>query len=444
MDYPKGIPECGADALRFGLVEQARQGNDVNLDIDRVVGYRHFCNKLWNAVKFGNMAMGADFKPTYGVVEEKCAEFGFVDKWILSRLNTAIRGMDEKLKAFEFADATSVIYHFWLNDFCDTYLELSKPVLRGDDAAAADISRNVLWTCIDCGLRLLHPMMPFVSEELYHRIPRAEGPELIQSPVFSISIAPYPQPVDQWASASIESDMKVVQSVSKACLGLRNNYKLTKQRPKLYVFAADEAMRTIVGATADVLATMGQVADVETLNDKSKLPENCAMQATSTDGVEVYMSLVGLIDFGAEVLRFEKSKEQKSDALSELEEKMQKAPDKVKEKNAPKMEGWRQEIASFEKEIASARASLEADKGAGAVRAINVKLETMRLEKRKTKVKKWISQLEKKAKKQKKATDEEKAENEVKFAGWRAELAEIETKLAASKASLEAPTGAEA
>uniref|UniRef100_A0A667ZQ25 valine--tRNA ligase n=1 Tax=Myripristis murdjan TaxID=586833 RepID=A0A667ZQ25_9TELE len=169
-DYPTGIPECGTDALRFALCAYTSQGRDINLDVNRILGYRHFCNKLWNAVKFAMKTLGDNFVPS-----EKAQSVS--DRWILSRLSAAVALCGAGFQAYDFPAITTAIYNFWLYELCDVYL-----VRKWCD-------QQTLYTCLEVGLRLLAPIMPFVTEELFQRLPRRRP----QDNPPSISVTPYPE-----------------------------------------------------------------------------------------------------------------------------------------------------------------------------------------------------------------------------------------------------------
>uniref|UniRef100_A0A8C1RWU6 valine--tRNA ligase n=1 Tax=Cyprinus carpio TaxID=7962 RepID=A0A8C1RWU6_CYPCA len=208
-DYPSGIPECGTDALRFALCAYTSQGRDINLDVNRILGYRHFCNKLWNAVKF------------------LCGSESVSDRWILSRLSAAVALCDSGFQAYDFPTITTAIYNFWLYELCDVYLESVKPVLSRTDSEGqkqADICRQTLYTCLEVGLRLLSPIMPFVTEELFQRLPRRRAQD---SPP-SICVTPYPETSE--VSRGQRSSMEFVMSVVKTIRSLRADYNLTKTR----------------------------------------------------------------------------------------------------------------------------------------------------------------------------------------------------------------------
>ena len=186
-DFPNGIPECGTDALRFALCSYTSQGRDINLNVLRVEGYRHFCNKLWNATKFvlGHLAADAGFRPSRldGVRAAAGGPLGVAERWIVSRLNKTVAAAGKGMADYDLGAAATAIYSFFLYDFCDVYLEVCKPALTAGPAAA---EKGVLFHCLETGLRLLQPMMPFVTEELWQRLPRLPGD------AESIVVAPYP------------------------------------------------------------------------------------------------------------------------------------------------------------------------------------------------------------------------------------------------------------
>lgn len=233
-EFPAGIPECGADALRFGLLAYLVQTRDVNLDVGRVVGYRNFCNKLWNATRFALAKLGDDFVPSADGLAAARAANVTADAWILSRLDAAVAAVNAAFATYAFADAVSAAYNFWLYDLCDVYLELAKRVISGtdaDDAARVAATRHVLYECLDVGLRLLHPMMPFVTEELYQRLPGAAARS-----VPSIMVAPFPVSRDGWQSPAAEAAMDTVTTLVHACRSLKASYSLPPSaRPDVVV-----------------------------------------------------------------------------------------------------------------------------------------------------------------------------------------------------------------
>ncbi|XP_033121226.1 valine--tRNA ligase-like isoform X2 [Anneissia japonica] len=223
-DYPNGIPECGTDALRFALCAYTAQGRDINLDVMRVLGYRHFCNKMWNATRFATMTLGEGFTPKAKF--ELCGLEGPMDRWILSRLASAVQACEIGWPVFDFSSITTSIHHFWLYDLCDYYLEYMKPIVQSGDSARVDAVRQVLYTCLDIGLRLISPFMPFISEELFQRLPRrTEG----EPP--SICVTRYPDVKEcPFSNEKLDSDVEFVQSIIKQIRSLRADYNLVKTK----------------------------------------------------------------------------------------------------------------------------------------------------------------------------------------------------------------------
>ena len=170
-DFPNGIPQCGTDALRFALCNYSATGRDINLEIAKVEAWRKFCNKLWNATKFAMLKFEDGWTPLPS--EKPSGDESLVEKWILHKLNTAVSAVNGSLHERNFMHATEDAYTFWLYELCDVYIEAIKLVT--DPAAepkARRSAQNTLYTVLDNGLRLLHPFMPYVTEELWQRLPR--------------------------------------------------------------------------------------------------------------------------------------------------------------------------------------------------------------------------------------------------------------------------------
>jgi valyl-tRNA synthetase len=156
----------GTDAFRFTLAAFAAQGRDIILSEKRIEGYRAFCNKIWNATRFILMNLGEDFTP--GTYDKSNLEV--FDKWILHTMNETVKAVDSALQQYKFNEAASLIYEFWWNEFCDWYLELVKQRIYSKDPAMKEssaIAKQTLYTVLKTGLKLLHPFMPFITEEIW-------------------------------------------------------------------------------------------------------------------------------------------------------------------------------------------------------------------------------------------------------------------------------------
>ena len=233
-DYPNGIPECGTDALRFALCAYTAQGRDINLDVLRIQGYRHFCNKLWNATRFASInGLGAEFtpKPSIGYLRDNMKQLRVMDKWILSRLSDTVTQCNEGLKKYDLTSATTALFNFWLYDLCDYYIEYLKPSFYAqqqtdEQKRNADNSKEILYTCLDSALRLISPFMPFISEELYQRLPRRQP--ATDAP--SICVTPYPTDDEYklFRNEPVEESVKLSQEAINKIRSLRADYQLVQ------------------------------------------------------------------------------------------------------------------------------------------------------------------------------------------------------------------------
>ncbi|GFR43813.1 hypothetical protein Agub_g4939 [Astrephomene gubernaculifera] len=357
-DFPDGIEECGTDALRFALVAYTAQARDINLDIKRVVAYRHWCNKLWNAIKFAMMNLPPGFEPPrQQLVAADCPP---ACRWILSRLNNAIGVIVQAMEAYDFSTATQRVYALWQNELCDVFIEVMKPVMAFDDskpelAAAKRLTRETLWTCLDAGLRLLHPFMPFVTEELWQRLPR--HPDMAS--YASIMLTPYPAPSAAWDCPAAERAMEFALATVGAVRKMRSDYGLTKQKPHLYVACSDEDKCSQLRSLQLEVATLSASCDVALLAAGEAAPLGCSVGIVD-EATTVHMGLKGILDPALEIAKLEKKSTEVAGRIEQLKKKMSlpaydKTPEDVKAADAEK-------LAKAEAEQAAAAAATEAMK----------------------------------------------------------------------------------
>uniref|UniRef100_A0A1I8BHA2 Valine--tRNA ligase, mitochondrial n=1 Tax=Meloidogyne hapla TaxID=6305 RepID=A0A1I8BHA2_MELHA len=218
-DYPQGIPECGTDALRFALMAYTTQDRAINLDVLRVRGYRFFCNKIWQGVRFVFSQLGNnlnEYKP-----EAKFKRYPDIetltDRWILSRLSRCVADCNLGFNNYNFRQLTTALYQFWYYEFCDVYLESAKPVFAASQAVENGnlqiaIVCHILYHCVDTFLRLAAPIMPFITEELWQRLPKRKD-EMAKS----ICVAEYPQP-EQYSfyDEEAESNAELIRKIALA------------------------------------------------------------------------------------------------------------------------------------------------------------------------------------------------------------------------------------
>ncbi len=222
-DFPNGIPACGTDALRFALVSYTIQTGDINLDILRIVGYRGFCNKIWNVFKFAQPIL---FENTVTVTATATATATAtpnlnINKWILSRMNCTIAKITNHLENYNLGEASSAIYSFWYNDLCDVYIE----AIKNEKLEKLEI-KNTFYQVLENGLILLHPFMPFITEELWQRLKLA-GFTPTSSPTTSIMLAKWPIVNEQFDNPIIEKQVVIINEIISAirsCKNFKNNH----------------------------------------------------------------------------------------------------------------------------------------------------------------------------------------------------------------------------
>src|SRR6266852_5480273 len=294
--FPQGMPAFGADALRFTLASMMQQGRDIKLSLERVEGYKGFANKLWNAARFALMNLG-DFEPAAELATD--AGFALADRWILSRLNRAIRVTTEALTRFEFAEAASTIYQFLWHEFCDWYLELSKSTLYGEDKPARLRTQAVLVYSLDQILRLLHPFMPFITEEVWQKLPLVRG-------VDSIMIAPYPSPHPRLDDPEAESEMAPLIEAIDGIRTIRGESNVApSMKIQALVQSADPAVRQTIDRWRQYVIPLAGLSSLEISAPGAK-PTQAATFVGEKTGMEIFVPLAGLIDLDEERLRLAK------------------------------------------------------------------------------------------------------------------------------------------
>lgn len=215
--FPDGIPQCGTDALRFTMINAA-VGGDINLDVKIIHGYRKFCNKIFQATKYVLGSLPADFVPSKnGNVQGKT----LAERWILHKMNQAARDINEALAEREFSKATNIVYKYWYNELCDVYIENSKAIIRDGTEEERQSAIQTLYTALEAALTMIHPFMPFITEEMWQRMPRRP-----EDKTESIMLAKYPTytaTLDDPASAAA---YELVMDCSKGARSLTSEYAI--------------------------------------------------------------------------------------------------------------------------------------------------------------------------------------------------------------------------
>ena len=347
------VEQYGADALRFTLATGSTPGQDINLSIARIESNRNFSNKIWNATRF----VLANLEKIEEAEREALADITFSDadvqalplpeRWIVSRLHQVIADVTDLLDRFYFGEAGRTLYHFFWNEFADWYIEAAKTRLYGDDAARAHMARRVLVYVLERTLRLLHPYIPFVTEEAWQHLPH-RGETLMK--------APWPQPgfVDEDAIERFTA----VQELIRAIRNVRNEYDVEPGRRIAALIAAGAALDDLE-AERDVLLALARLDEdrLEIVPQVEQAPEMAA-HVVVREGLEAFLPLAGMVDLEQEIARLQKQ-------AAELEEVVKRHRARLANENfvqkAPAhiVEGARQALADAEEQLAKVRERLE-------------------------------------------------------------------------------------
>jgi len=287
------MDQYGTDALRFTLTALAVQGRDVKLSEERIEGYRHFVNKIWNASRLVLMNL-QDLE----VVEEiPRRPERLMHRWILSRLQRMIQEVEESLQNYHFNQYAQTLYHFVWHEYCDWYLEMIKPDLYGENPAAKRLAQSLAAEVLKDILILLHPIMPFVTEELWQKLPQTTG---------SVMTATFPQPDDQRLDASSEEQMEVIMEVVSAIRNIRGEMNVPPSlRVDVVCLCEEPSGISLLQSHAGTIIDLARLANLRIAHvGEHKKPRAAA--STVTKGVEVHVILQDILDFESESKRLAK------------------------------------------------------------------------------------------------------------------------------------------
>lgn len=311
--------------------------------------------------------LGTEFQPSETL---DVASFPFASRWILSKLNAAVATTVKGMEAYEFSAATSAVYSFWQYELCDVFIELMKPVMALDDAApgaaaAKQATRDTLWVCLETGLRLLHPFMPFVTEELWQRLPRRQG----QQQTASIMVADYPVVEAGWSDERVEADMAYLLLVVNKTRSLRSDYELTpRQRPPMLLSCKDGGKASLLASCATDITTLTTSGSLEVLKEGQAAPAGCGV-AIIDELTTVYLSLSGVLDAAKELEKLGKREADAMTRLQQLQRKMllpsyhDKTPQEIKDADVERLVKMEAELEAIRHHVADMRALLEAATG---------------------------------------------------------------------------------
>jgi valyl-tRNA synthetase len=274
VDPLEWMEQFGTDALRFTLAIKAAPGTDIALSEDAVLGYKAFANKIWNAARFVFVNL-KKFQAATGMnVDELAAPqvraaapypagdaVSLADRWIFSRLAEAIATVDDALENFRFHEAAHIVYHFFWGDFCDWYIEWVKPAMAEPDRRVALPAWRNLFAVFDAALRLLHPFMPFLTEELWHRLPQQAAEQ--DKNARSIALQQFPRPAPQWSDPDAEQEVKLLQEVIEKARDVRADLKLDpKRRVPAEVYTPTASAALLIQQNHHVIERLGMFSEL--------------------------------------------------------------------------------------------------------------------------------------------------------------------------------------
>jgi len=328
----------GTDAVRFTLAIMAAPGTDIALSEERILSYRAFTNKIWNAARFLFLnlekleATGARLEELASPQAREGAPYGvggkvsLVDRWIFSRLAATSEKVNETLKDFRFHEASHEMYHFFWGDFCDWYIEWVKPQLSSDDRETAMTAWKNIFAVFETALRLLHPFMPFLTEELWHKLPQRAG-------AISISLEKYPEGRAEWKEAAAEREMELLQGIIVAARNIRAEMKIDAKRKVSAEFSSSDArVRKLVEANLDPILRLGTL---EGLKVGSARLNGTGGAIRSTSEFDLRVAYGEAVDTVAELARLRKERERLAKDIESKKNRLEdesfrsKAPEKI-------------------------------------------------------------------------------------------------------------------
>ncbi len=307
--FPNGIPEFGTDALRFTFAALASTGRDIRFDLGRIEGYRNFCNKIWNAARYVMMNVEQP-------VSADGIELSLPDRWIRSRLGHTIRSFEQHLKHYRLDLAAKALYEFTWNEYCDWYLELAKPVLQGQGSAAEQAgTRHTLVTVLENLLRCLHPIMPFITEEIWLKLAPLAG---VDGP--TIMLQPFPKAGEFPEDPEAETELAWLQGFILGIRQIRGEMDIAPGKPLpvlLQNVSAEDERR--IERHARYLTGLAKLERIEQLGDDQDAPPSAIALLGE---LKILVPMAGLIDVAAETARLNKNRDRLAAELKRCEAKL--------------------------------------------------------------------------------------------------------------------------
>lgn len=311
--FPSGIPECGADALRFTLLSYTTGGGDINFDIKVMHAYRRFCNKVWQASKYVMGKLPQDFVPA---TQPDNSRLSIPERWILYRMNTAVKTLNEALEAREFSRATKIAHQFFYDELCDVFIENSKSILSDGNPQEQQSVQQTLYRTLETALRLLHPFLPFITEELWQRLPHAsqDGP-------LTIMLAPYPSHDSVLDFVSDADDYELGLKCAGGVRSLASDYNIRSDGQAFVKASTTASFDKVSTQLAAIKSLCGKgVSDIRILGPEAELPKGCAVYVITADIVVLLQVSTHITDIDAEIKKITAKIHKTNLAISKQEE----------------------------------------------------------------------------------------------------------------------------
>ena len=346
IDPLEVIDKYGADALRMTLMTGNAPGNDMRFYWERVEASRNFANKVWNASRF--IMMNIEKAP---VTDVKLSDLQMADRWILSKVNTLAKDVTENMDKYELGIALQKVYDFIWEEFCDWYIEMVKPRLWSEEDTTKAAALWTLKTVLIQSLKLLHPYMPFITEEIFCNLQDEEP---------SIMISSWPVYKDEWNFAEEEKAVETIKDAVRAIRGVRTSMNVPpSKKAKVYVVSEDPEVLSIFEHSRVFFATLGYASDVILQKDKSGLADDAVSAVTAK--ATIYMPFAELVDLDKEIERLSKEEEKlkkelaRSEGMLSNEKFVSRAPEAKIAEEREKLEKYRQMMAQVQERLAQLR-----------------------------------------------------------------------------------------
>jgi valyl-tRNA synthetase len=355
IDPIEVMEQYGTDAVRFTLAIMAAPGTDISLSREKMLSYRAFANKIWNATRFvllnleslqARLSSGFSIASAASSFSSRRAELSLIDRWILSRLNAMVGQTNQALEEFRFHEASHGLYHFFWHELCDWYIEFVKPTITEKGQENSKISCDVLIFVFDQALRLLHPFMPFITEELWQRLPH-DGP--------SLAVQEFPKSRPELADTTAEKQVDALIDVIVKIRDMRQKMNVEPaRRIHANLASADPVLQALLAEAVPYIQTLARCEQVNIL--PSIGTDNHSSRSVAS-GVEIELPLAGMIDLEAERTRLEREIAKIEKEVAPIQEKLnnqefvKNAPEKVVKLNQSRLIEFQEKLGKLHENL---------------------------------------------------------------------------------------------